>query len=183
MNAVNRSRVIVMEGVDGSGKSTLAAELVKDFKLELVHTGGFLKDRQAFLDREKDKGLLNATAGRVYDRVPYISDLVYSFLEAREPIVQDYDVRRFLDQVNPIIIYCRLSSAAEMYDNISMEKKAHKSAEHMEKVKAAHPALLASYDKVIHDLGLHHRAMILRFNWKLDSYSSLKFALNSLVGS
>ena len=68
-------------------------------------------------------------------------------------------------------------SSAEMVEHISMEKKAHKPPEYMEKVKLSHPALVASYDKVIHDFVIHHKALVLRYNWKLDRLSSLKFTL------
>lgn len=172
----------MLEGPDGAGKSTLAAELAKTYGLNLVHTGGPLKDRKAFEDREAHLDLLNNLELRIYDRVPYISDLVYAFLECRDPVVTTTDVSRFIEQVRPVIIYCRLTSSAEMLDSISMEKKAHKSPEHMEKVIRSHPALVASYDKVMHDLPLRYRACVLHYNWKKSSLASLKFSLDSLLG-
>lgn len=173
-------RVIVIEGPDGAGKSTLAKALVESYGLELIHTGGPLKDQADFEQRERELKLLTKEP-RIYDRVPYVSDLVYAFLNARDPIVQPHNVSMFLQFANPIIIYCRLSSSAEMLEYISMEKKAHKPPEYMEKVKASHPALVASYDKVIHDLQVKSRALVIRFNWRLDSLSSLKFSIDGLT--
>lgn len=138
-----------------------------------------MHDREDFINRETSLDLLSA-GPRLYDRVPYISDLVYAFLNARTPVVTSTDVSRFIDTVKPIIIYCRLTSSTEMVEHISMEKKAHKPPEYMEKVKLQHPALCASYDKVMHDLVLHHQAKVLHFNWKKDSRTSLSFTLDNL---
>lgn len=140
-----------------------------------------MKDRADFLDREAKMGFLEPTL-RMYDRVPYISDPVYAFINARDPICTPGDLDRFIHAVTPVFIYCRLRTSQEMVEHVLATPKEHKPPEWTEKVKRSHPALVAGYDKSIHDLVVRHKGVVLNYNWKLVSLESLVFSLKGMIG-
>lgn len=139
-----------------------------------------MKDRADFLAREQQMKFLEP-GPKIYDRVPYISDPVYAFINARDPICTPDDLNRFLREVKPIFIYCRLATSAEMVEHILTTKKEHKPFEWIEKVSRCHPALVASYEKSIHDLVVRHHGFVLHYNWKVNQVESLTTIIRDLL--
>lgn len=100
--------MIIIEGPDNSGKSTLANYIAREVNKPLHHFGGPPKNftqllsRINFCEQNHDQ--------YVFDRIPLISEPVYSILRNRNLVHELNDAEshyRTLRDLEPIIIYCR----------------------------------------------------------------------------
>lgn len=160
---------IIIEGPDGAGKSTLAKELQSVFGFPIVHTGGPLNSRAEFESRVEDLKLLAPEFSSIFDRTPFISDQVYALLSDRLPFVTMEDLKFMIDKVDPIIIYCRLSSSYKMRQHIDRSVKTHKSPEYMKKVIANHPFITDQYDLLMDKIGED----VLWHDWGMETLPDL----------
>jgi len=164
---------IIVEGPDGSGKSTLLKELSKVFNIPVTHTGG-PKD----VDTLKSQVTLVEDLARekpcLFDRVPQISEQVYTTIFHRPLGMRHFDLVKSLMSIKPVLIYCRLQYQEEMLDHISLQYKPHKSQEWIEDVRKHHQEIVNRYDVVMKDLE-GKVPLFLHYDWQKDSRSSLIF--------
>ena len=123
--------IIVIEGPDGSGKSTLAKKLSKKLSKKVLHTGGQSSTPEELIGRVK---MIEANPDCIVDRFPYLSEMIYR----KNPLIIDHKTLfsmwgDFKEKNNIYLIYCR-TSVKTMYENISHEKKDHKSSEYLEEI-------------------------------------------------
>ncbi len=109
--------MIIIEGPDNAGKSTLAAILSKTFNLPIHHAGGPPKNYDEIMERSNY--ILNNSSGFIFDRVPFISEPVYSILRNYNLFADEFEVYNRLKKLKPIIIYCRPP------DNIILDLTTH----------------------------------------------------------
>lgn len=164
-------RLFVVEGPDGAGKSTLLSRLEKDLNRVAIHTGGPPVDRVGWLNR---MAIVWGAFGRraILDRIPHISEPVYRKLDGGKTYDAIDFLNRELKDLNPVIVYCRLPGVQAMMDCISMKPKDHKPPEHMAKVLAMFPFLVAEYDRRISEvqsLGIY----VITYSWIDHDYNHL----------
>lgn len=171
-------RVIVVEGPDGAGKSTLAQRLSKEMGRPLLHTGGPPASKELLLMKlEKIDAAQNNV---ILDRTPHISDPIYAKAEGRPLFLPVSSLHTRLQELNPIIIYCRLKSPREMYKHMykGMDKE-HKPQKHFAVVAENYLGIVQDYDtamlKVQMTLGLD----VLYYDWTQQSANMLS---RELVG-
>jgi len=163
-------RLIVVEGPDGAGKSTLLKKLERDLGRPVFHTGGPPATYADWsMKMARIWSLLNRAA--LVDRMPHISEEVYSKAFDREPSDPIDVLRGEIDEFNPLVIYCRVSSIQAMMNAISRSPKSHKSADHLAEVLANFPRLVWCYDKRFEDPRLQKRTI--RYSWPDDKYEDL----------
>lgn len=172
---MQRQRPIILEGPDGSGKSTLAAALSEELGLPVFHTGGPPADETEL--REKLRNVREGAGRFIFDRTPHISEAVYRRAAQAKPFVDVAQMLRELEELRPVVIYCRLASVSEMYQAISKDKKAHKPQSHLEQVLIQHKAIVDFYDGLMRDLEKRSAATVLRYSWKTDPLRTLVEAI------
>jgi len=164
-------RPIILEGPDGSGKSTLARALSYDLGLKIHHPGGPPKNVIEFQARLNVYDALGSTV--IYDRSPHISEIIYSQIYQRKTILPaTVLISRFQD-LNPVVVFCRLRSVRKMWLSVDQTAKGHKPIEHMAKVMAQYAELVKAYDDFFaNPVGLN--SSVIRYDWFDDSYPLLK---------
>jgi cytidylate kinase len=165
------NKIIVIEGPDGAGKSTLAKNLGEHFKWPIVHGGGPLTNRHEFLDRARTKGWNTPEVPRIFDRVSYISERVY----AKEPLVSSLELNIWLSKVKPVLIFCCLTSSAEMVRHIFAGPKAHKTIEHLEEVKKNHAEITRKYRFIMAPL------YPINYDWEKCDFRNLLTQINNRI--
>jgi thymidylate kinase len=153
--------IIVIEGPDGSGKSTLAKKLSKKLSKKVLHTGGQSSTPEELIGRVK---MIEANPDCIVDRFPYLSEMIYR----KNPLIIDHKTLfsmwgDFKEKNNIYLIYCR-TSMKTMYENISHEKKDHKSSEYLEEIKRRHPHIINLYDELFCTIGFD-----ITYNWQEDN--------------
>jgi hypothetical protein len=167
--------MIVVEGPDGSGKSTLLAKLAETFDVEVSHSGGPPKDREAWDAKLQIIWDCKWRADRgetvLVDRLPQISETVYGPLMGRDLYEPLYRLDREVQELGLVLVYCKAGSAKFMHSHISMAVKSHKSQDHLDWVLKNYPAIVNAYDRRISSLsGL---VPIVHYSWPSDSYENL----------
>jgi thymidylate kinase len=163
-------KLIVVEGPDGSGKSTLLTKLAQDLGRVVIHSGGPPADRRAWVEKlARLQGLRGQPV--LIDRAPQISEIIYSQLYNRPLMDLKKDLLNDLQEMEPVMVYCRLPSVFEMARSIDRSPKAHKSAAHMKLVLENYPRLVRDYDDLIDEV----RSLIpvLDYSWVTDRYDYL----------
>lgn len=181
--SVKPQRIIVVEGPDGSGKTTLINKLQEVLGYPVHHTGGPPADRAAWVHKLMVLwDFKNRAQGGpvILDRLPHISETTYGPLYDR-PLMDPLDVlNRDLQDLRPLIIYCRLPHVARMFSHISMEEKAHKPRSHVDLVLRNYDRLVAAYDariESVEKLGVP----VIRYAWTDDDFDTLLEAVKCAV--
>jgi len=132
----------IFEGPDGAGKSFTALEFSRAVGLPIHHFGGPPESTDEIYMRAK---FIEQSVDTIFDRVPIISDRVYSpIIRGIFSVFSDNDLPRLKDF---IIIYCRPSIKTIL--SVSLEAKAHKSQEHTDKVKKKIIDIINAYDLIM----------------------------------
>lgn len=167
--------MIVVEGPDGSGKTTLLNRLHEILGYPIHHSGGPPADRTAWVHKLMILWDFKrrAQGGPVLvDRLPHISETTYGPLYDR-PLMDPLDVlNRDLQDLRPLVIYCRRKHVSQMFRDISMEEKAHKPKAHTDLVLRNFDRLVASYDariESVEKLGVP----VIRYDWAEDDFDAL----------
>lgn len=145
--------MVILEGPDGGGKSTLATLLSTALGFPVIHTGGPLESREEFNSRVEEFSLNAPKHNMILDRTPYISELVYPHLANRVPFCSIEELKNVISFVDPIIIYCRLSSSFRMREKMTLVPKVYKTPEYKNKVLTNHLFLTDRYDNLMESLG------------------------------
>ena len=139
--------MIIVEGPDGSGKSTLAKKIGKN----VLHSGGPITDRAEIFNRVKNLSE-QYREGDVVDRFPYLSEIVYGQPPIIAPVLLISAFEAFRERCNRMtLIYCR-AEIQTMYENISYEKKTHKSESYLEEVKKRYFEIVQKYDELFNTI-------------------------------
>lgn len=144
--------MLIFEGPDNSGKSTIAAHAAHELGIPLHHFGGPPKHVSELITRIKF--MFYYRDKYIFDRVPLISEQVYSILRPVNLINQldDDKVTSFykeLREIEPVIVYCR--PPLEILLDTAHAKKEHDTPEHINKVLANTREIVDRYDQVMED--------------------------------
>ena len=161
--------MIAIEGPDGAGKSTLANDLGLALNRSVYHPGGPAVSEDDFRVRVTAQ---ERAGDVIHDRLMAISEPIYAGALARSTYNQvnkaaDYWLRNLTFPL--YLIYCRLSSVNEMYDNIDRTAKAHKSPEHIESMRKQYHNIVDMYDRRLNELAGYEYPMVklMVYNWKV----------------
>ncbi len=100
--------MIVLEGPDGGGKSTLARELMKALPLVYMPSEGPARG-EGEIDARIERYHAMRNQRLLFDRHPCVSQLAYRVVH-EQPAPSGHLIDQFY-RMNPILIYCRPSSA------------------------------------------------------------------------
>jgi len=169
--------LIVIEGADGCGKSTLVKQLNKDLGLPVFHSGG-PKTKGAMEKMLDDLEIMSfCKQAYICDRVPFVSELVYSQAFGREPVIPAKDLMDYWLLPDIKIVYCKIDQATALA-NMSREFKAHKPAEHTAIVEQRHADIVNIYDDLI-DSAESARIKVFEYDWTDPThYEQLKAFIN-----
>jgi hypothetical protein len=139
---------IILEGPDGSGKSHLFKTMTEVWGLPSSgHDGAAPKSKKEALQR-LDETMRQGP--KVRDRIPAISDIVYSQALGREMFLPRATYEMWLKDSNPFVIYCRPPTEVILRQDIKV--KPYKSAEFCEMIHKARPRIIKTYDEVVSDI-------------------------------
>ena len=153
--------MIIIEGPDGSGKSTLAKKLSEKLNKKILHTGGPSSTLEELIGRVK---IIEANPDCIVDRFPYLSEIIYR----KNPLIVNHEKllsmwQDFKNKNDVYLIYCR-TAVKTMYENISHEKKPHKSSEYLKEIKRRHPHIINLYDELFNTIDSD-----ITYNWQEDN--------------
>lgn len=170
-------KAIIIEGPDGAGKSTLLKKLEQDLGREVAHGGGPPKDKVEWADRlMRIRDLMGRRV--VLDRIPFISEQIYGPLYNRGP---DYSLTRELLELDPVVVFCCLSSPMDMVGRIDRGHKGHKPSAHMELVLDHFPMIVRSYRELMLNLSCKG-LQVLPYDWTRHDYNYLVQELKRCAG-
>jgi len=155
-------RPVILEGPDGAGKSTLAASLARSLNREVFHSGGppvnklILEDKLDEVEQKFDT--------HVIDRVPHISEPIYSRVSVRRSFIPEFQLHDRLKRFDPIVVYCRLPQMSDMFKAIDRSKKPHKPSQHLEEVLKQYRAVVQDYD-ITMDLLSKSGVTVIMYAW------------------
>jgi len=142
--------MIILEGPDGSGKSTLARHLSHVLNLPYHHFGGPPSSKQEIAHRVKF--MFDNHDKYVFDRIPLISELVYSQIRStQESLMNDEEIIEAFGELNslkPILIYCRAPLSIMMNNQ---KPKKHDSVQHLEALQKLYRVIVDTYDDIMND--------------------------------
>lgn len=164
-------RPVIIEGPDGAGKSTLAKRLAVHLGVEVFHSGGPPMDIK-HLQLKMDKIKKNYRS-HVIDRTPHISEPIYAPVNGRRVFIPIDVLHKELSDLKPLIIYCRLKSAVDMFKAIDRSKKLHKSPEHLREVMEQYSKVVQKYDA---DFGVIKNLPgvdVIQYDWNLSPIAKL----------
>lgn len=139
--------MLIFEGPDNSGKSTIASYVSHELGIPLYHFGkppktiDELRNRIDFLLINHDRF--------IFDRIPLISEQVYSILRHCNmmSILDEANTHYVhLKELNPLIVYCRPSIPTMLEGH---KKKQYDSPEHIRSVEKRALELIERYDQVM----------------------------------
>lgn len=139
--------MVILEGPDGSGKSTLAEKLKEQIGGEIIHSGGPILS-PSDLKLRIDSLTYKAHDKAIIDRFPYLSEAVYG---KGRVLYSDQLIdlfKRYRKEHDLTLIYCR-TDPETMLNNISKEKKSHKSRDLLEVVMSEHEDIRSRYDELM----------------------------------
>jgi thymidylate kinase len=159
--------IIVAEGPDGCGKSTLIKQLERDLELPVFYSGG-PKSAEAMTKMLYELKVMAFSNKRyIVDRVPFISEIIYSKGLGRSPVLDpNLLVENWFFPLK--LIYCKIDQE-EALKNMSREHKAHKPVEHLLAVEQNHKRIFQLYDEVI-DQAEKAGVNIFEYDWRNHSH-------------
>jgi thymidylate kinase len=156
--------LIILEGADGNGKTTLLKQLQRDTNLPIFYSGGPKTSEVMFNMLEGLEKRAEEEQTYLCDRVPFISEIVYSSSMGRQPVI---GITELMDYWNlPIkVIYCRLQNSDEALANMSRETKAHKPLEHTKNVEKYYDNIVEGYDYIMENME-KQGVDVFEYDWK-----------------
>ena len=155
--------LIVLEGPDGNGKSTLIQQLYEDFGIPKYSSGG-PKSKERMIEVLKELTDMAYSSTRyLVDRVPYISEPIYSKAFGRKPVM----LKKILESYYRLpqkIIFCHIGDQKQALANMSREHKSHKPLEHLLGVEKNHSKITDLYENLMDDLE-HKGSNIFEYDW------------------
>lgn len=164
------TKCIIVEGPDGAGKTTLLDQLRVYLGKPVFHTGGPVDSEAMFLKKLQEAE--EHMGSHLLDRTPHISEPIYARASSRRAFITEYELHERLREINPVVVFCRLSSMTTMFRNIDRSKKAHKSSEHLEEVMRNYKTIVWDYDLVMADLSAQG-ITVLRYDWENNNIAHL----------
>jgi energy-coupling factor transporter ATP-binding protein EcfA2 len=142
-------RLIIVEGPDGSGKTTLCRYIAGVTKREYYHTGGPPSTKQGMEENLATLRNKHRThpQGLVVDRHPAISDPIYAEVNNRVLLLSKDRLEHAMDELDPIVVFCRIASIREMFMSIDKTNKPHKPVTHLAEVLENYKQVVTMYDK------------------------------------
>jgi hypothetical protein len=157
--------IIIFEGPDGCGKSTLIQQLHDQYGFPIFQSGGPKTIEQMDLKLNHLKTLANESNIYLCDRVPFISEIIYSRSFGREPIIPESELKKYWT-LPMKIVYCSTNQAIAL-QNMVRTYKAHKPIEHLKMVEQNHEQIFIQYEKLMITL-LAYPINILKYDWMHD---------------
>jgi thymidylate kinase len=158
--------IIAIEGPDGAGKTTLLTELTVRRELRhfvVWHSGGPVANIADYFHRMNYvRGLQNL----IVDRLPCLSEIVYCTAMGRPFPIPAVEMWHELLVINPILIYCTLSSSAEMLERM-IAGKPHKPPDYYDKLRQNHPKICEKYSELMSE-AMRAGLFVLRADWKIE---------------
>lgn len=162
--------VFIFEGPDGAGKTYTAEEFSSAVGLPIHHFGGPPESTEEIKQRAK---FITKRDNIIFDRIPLISDIIYSkVVRKEESIFSIKDLDFLTDEDDPkkyFVIYCRPSNQTIL--DVSLETKPHKSKEHLDSVKTNICSVISGYDLIMSEISHIH------FNRDYQTCAELIYAL------
>lgn len=142
--------MLIIEGPDNAGKTTLANYLSQELGIPIHHFGAPPENFTQLLSRVIF--CMNNKDHFIYDRIPLVSEHVYSILRNRNLIHELYNNGeqhyKDLRETNPILIYCR-PPVKKMLEG--HKGKEHDTQEHLDFVRDNAQKLIDRYDQLMDD--------------------------------
>lgn len=143
--------MLIFEGPDNSGKSTIASYVSHELGIPLWHFGKPPSTVEQL--RKRIHFMLDNKDFLIFDRIPLISEPVYSMLRNKNLMSSLTDsgevYYKKLRDIKPIIVYCRppLGTIIEAFHH----GKEYDTKEHLASVEEKQIALINRYDEIMRD--------------------------------
>jgi hypothetical protein len=154
--------MIVIEGLDGSGKTHLARRLARDLNSGRCHFDGPPENIREWKARCNQSAIWFQKPV-IQDRTPFISELVYGWIEGRDPYIDVDTTLRILRAAAPIIIYCRP-------DRFIHNPNESESLNYLELLKSNWAVMLSTYDSIM--VRLH----AIRYDWTREALDHIAYS-------
>ena len=125
--------IIIFEGMDGAGKSTLIQQLHNQLGYPIFQSGGPKTVEQMQTKLNELENLAFEDTFYLCDRVPFVSELIYSAAFGRLPIMPMDHLMAYWD-LPMKIVYCHTDPTTSLV-NMVRTFKAHKPIEHLKMVE------------------------------------------------
>lgn len=149
--------IIAIEGADGAGKSTLSKRIQKDTGIIPIHSGK-PKDQKEMSDLiNKLKNYSDSDDLFIIDRVPWISERVYSKVFGWVSNVNDQDIE-LCEKFNHVIIFLNPQTYT-----VNKSFKPYKNQEFIDQVIKNHDKIVKLYKTIILEYSQRHE--VLYYDW------------------
>lgn len=141
--------MIIIEGPDNAGKTTLCEKLSKRLNVPIEHSGGPGKSKQEMQHRINEM-FVRRNYACIRDRIPIISDYIYSKSMGRESLFDDNNISQYLSDLlckHPVIIFC-WPGERHLFES-SHEMSKHADEEHHINVEAKKVTIANMYQSVM----------------------------------
>jgi adenylate kinase family enzyme len=149
--------IIALEGADGAGKSTLSKRIQEDTGIIPIHSGK-PKDQKEMKDLvSKLKGYSDSNDLFIIDRVPWISERIYSKVFGRD-LNLDYQEIQACENFNHLVIF--VNPQKYMVDR---SFKPHKNKEFTNLVIKNHDEIVQLYRDIMLEYSQKHK--VFYYDW------------------
>lgn len=167
--------LIIVDGPDGAGKSTLINQIKDKFVVLSAPKSHAKKTREEFLiDYDMMRQEAKDSHMFIRDRSFLVGEYIYPSILNRDPKFTQQELWNMLQVVDPVIIYCRLDSKVDMFNNISRELKEHKPTEFTQAVMNQYERIVDAYDDYMINAKLVG-IKVLKYNWQQHTIEDLRF--------